>query len=361
MFKKIYYVLICSLITISSFLTAEIEYDIQDIGTLQTHSSQVLALNNQGQILGWYNIDGSNKGKQFFVRDRDGSFHEIEEDYSLIYENIPKEQQSIRIDWRYLTDNGSAYGTFTLPNANPILFTWDQHNGLIKLGRLPGKEISAINNAGQVLIKSVVDSENGKSVKRPVVWQNGQVTKLKGLGGDLGIESEESYGFDMNNNGDVVGQSVIFLSYKNNLYKQTHAVKWVKGKAIDLHPEVPKSSYSSAVAINDIGEVFLNGSRFVKEDNNVIIYPYGISNVKTTNKNYIYDMDKHGFSGVYDKSGNKIIDNWEIANKIFSDVDSIWLTIIGIVSTNDNGEIIAQAMTIYGEEHAMFLTPASPN
>lgn len=52
-----------------------IEYDIQDIGTLQTHSSQAIAINSQGQILGWYNIDGTPAGKRFFVRDPNGSYH----------------------------------------------------------------------------------------------------------------------------------------------------------------------------------------------------------------------------------------------------------------------------------------------
>ena len=31
----------------------------------------------QLQILGWYNIDGSANGKHIFVRDRDGTFHEL--------------------------------------------------------------------------------------------------------------------------------------------------------------------------------------------------------------------------------------------------------------------------------------------
>ena len=51
MFKNLCASICLSLITISSFLSAEIKYDIQDIGTLQTHSSQAIAINNEGKYL----------------------------------------------------------------------------------------------------------------------------------------------------------------------------------------------------------------------------------------------------------------------------------------------------------------------
>jgi hypothetical protein len=39
MFKKLNYLVVFLFVSISSFLVAEVEYDIRDIGTLQTHSS----------------------------------------------------------------------------------------------------------------------------------------------------------------------------------------------------------------------------------------------------------------------------------------------------------------------------------
>src|ERR1700674_5153160 len=195
MLKKLYSSIFLSLIAISSFLSAEIEYDIQDIGTLQTHSSQAIALNNQGQILGWYNIDGSPQGKQYFVRDRDGTFHGIIEDPSIAYPNIPEKFRHIRIDWRYLTDEGVAYGIFTCPsnsvefynntglkNDNPILFMWDHQHGICKLYQLPGKGVVAINNSGQVLLESVISyDKSGNQLKNPAIWENGKLTFLYGL------------------------------------------------------------------------------------------------------------------------------------------------------------------------------------
>lgn len=68
MFKKFLTATILALTVTSGSLLAKIEYEIQDMGTLQTNSSQALAINQQGQILGWYNLDGSAEGKRFFVR-----------------------------------------------------------------------------------------------------------------------------------------------------------------------------------------------------------------------------------------------------------------------------------------------------
>lgn len=329
----------------SSFLAAEIEYDIQDIGTLQTRSSQAIALNNEGAILGWYNIDGSKEGKHFFVRDRAGSFHEI-----------PNKENGVgwEIDWRYLTDDGKAYGTFDGNDNFSVLYRWDQHNGAVKLGNLPAKEISAINNNGQVLIQSVVENENGKLVRRPIIWTNGAITKLNGLEGNIGIASEESYGFDMNNNGEVIGQSIVYLNYKNNLYKQTHATKWVNGKAIDLHKTLPKTDSSTAIALNDLGEVLIknseDGSTYCIDKNGnfrkVANYLTKINNI-----GYIYYEGE-----IVDKENNFITATTFLNPKIQQN-DTIWSKIIHIIKVNDSGEIISKAKTIYGEQHAMFLIP----
>jgi hypothetical protein len=355
MFKKLCSLLVLLFVTISHFSVnacryvpnntqSNIEYDIQDIGTLQTHSSQAIAINNQGQILGWYNIDGSINGKHFFVRDRDGIFHEL----------LNKENGiGCEIDWRYLTDNGKAYGTFEGNATYAVLYVWDQKNGVVKLGNLPGKEIATINNAGQVLIKSIVENENGKSVRRPVIWENGKIIKLRGLEGGFGIESEESYGFGMNNNGEVVGQSVVHIIYKNNLYKQVHATKWSNGQAINIHTNIPKNSESKAIAINDIGDVLISSGHntiyYVRNDGEISVFD-GFQ--KSLNNKYICS-DKH----VCDRNKILITNIMKIRQSIMDNKDSILMGLSKIVNINNDGEIIAQGETLYGEQHAILLTP----
>lgn len=341
MLKKICSLSVLSLIAISSFLCAE--YDIDDIGTLQTHSSQPIAINNQGQILGWYNIDGSATGKHFFVREKKGSFHEL-----------PLRENGVgwEINWRYLTNNGKAYGTFD-GNANfSVLYAWDQKNGVVKLGNLPGKDIVKINDAGQVLIRSIKETEDGRTVIHPIIWKDGIITRLKGLEGDLGIEAEESYGYDMNNRGEVIGQSVAYLVYKNELYKEKHATKWVNGKAIDIHNKVTKRPESIATAINDLGEILIEGM-MIHEDGKLVNIGRGI-HVKTTDTKYLYYH-----SGVFDKFGKELISPGTIVGRISHDLNSIWMGCGEIICVNDIGEAIATGKTIYGEQHIMFLRPVS--
>lgn len=264
-----------SALSLSSFIGA-IEYEIHDIGTLQTPYSQATAINNKGQILGWYYLKTPSE-RHFFVRDPKGSFHEI-----------PGAKDGLPIEWKYLTDDGIAYGIFAKNGDSecPILFKWDQQNGIVNLGELPGG-ISAINNSGQILIRCIKENLNGKTNYYTAIWKDGNLTKLKRLEGDLGIEADSSVGVDMNNSGDVVGYSQVYLSYKNELYKQTHATKWINGQAIDLHNEVPKSAHSSAIAINDLGEIFLSQRRLIRDDGTVIIHPIGSSNAKMTNTRFL--------------------------------------------------------------------------
>lgn len=340
MFKKIFSLTILAVVVISSFLAAEIQYDIQDIGTLQTHSSQAIAINNQGQILGWYNIDGTATGKHFFVRDQDGTFHEIPTKEIASGSNI---------NWRYLTDNGHVFGTYD-GNANfAVLYAWDQHKGIVKLGNLPGKEISAINNAGQVLVNHVEETIKG-AIFRPVIWHNGKVTKLYGLGSDLGIESEESYGYDINNNGDVVGGSRVLLSYKNKLYSQFHATKWINGQAIDLHDLIPKASDSVATTLNDFGDIVVSG--YLLRVDGTCVYHHMYSQSKATKTNYFLNLN-HNYNSFVDRFGQQT----SIYSKQIYDKECIWRSIDNVVGMTDTGEAVATGTTIYGESHAMLLTP----
>jgi uncharacterized membrane protein len=337
MFKKICSFILLSFVTFSSFLAGEVEYEIQDIGTLQTHSSKAIAINNQGQILGWYNIDGTAEAKHFFVSDRARNFNEI-----------LSGESGISIDWRYLLDSGVAYGLYYPDAYSAILYMWNQHDGVVNLGNFPVRSIIAVNDLGQFLISSS-DLEDGKVMIRPAIWQNGQITRLKGLGGDLGIEAEESYGHDINNNGDVVGRSRILLSYKNKLYSQFHATKWSNGQSIDLHDQIPKSTYSMATAINDHGDVLISPGLLFLEDGKVIDVNGGY---KTTNRNYLYRN-----SVVIDRNGKKIIDIDTLREIHRLDKKSIWWGFEHILGLNDSGEIITNGITVWGEEHAMLLTP----
>lgn len=373
MFKKILTTTIFSLFIASTFLTS-VEYEIQDIGTLQTHSSQAIAINNQGQVLGWYNIDGSSDGLHYFLRDKDGTFHEI-----------PKKVFGVGIYWNHLTNNGKIYGIVPfekdkssiippdLSPAMPIgennkyamqvvdhynssLYMYDPNQGAVKIGDLPSNQIVAINDKGQVLIKAVKEARDGKTMCYPIIWDNGNIIKLNRLESEAGIESPINYGLAMNNEGDVVGKSVVYLVYKNKLYPRYHAVKWVDGKAQDIHNLIPKCNDSSAEAINNERNIIINGEQngsFLCYKNSLIdlisSFEYGD---KLTNSNLIFHSNR-----ISDCKNKDIASSNSLCNLIRNDRKSIWNKIKQLNGVNDSGEIIAQGITIYGEQHAILLTP----
>ena len=359
MLKKLILSVCLPLVAMTGFLSA-VEYEIRDIGTLQTRESKAIAINNQGQILGEYNIDGSEQGKHFFVRDRDGTFHEIDE--SIIYKEIPQELKKtarIGIKWRFLADDGKAYGTFDNRFSFDLIM-WDQKNGAVNLGKLPGSDVKAINNRGQVLISSVITTNSeGKQMRNPVIWENGQITKLPGLEGNVGIESDESYGLDMNNNGDVVGQSAVFLNYKNSIYKQIHAVIWANGQVKDLHHFIPKTAKSKAISVNNKGDVLIerdsnssDSMKYILEKDGACMSIHFSTVEKLNDSKLAYTRDwlcKQSTLIFWTADFNKKIPN-----------ESIWLSVFEIVHVNEKNEILAQATTIYGEQHAVLLTPVVP-
>lgn len=346
MFKKICYLIAISFAPILSLLIG-VEYEIHDIGTLQTKSSQVIALNNHGQILGWYNIDGSKEGKYYFVRERNGSFH------------IISPVVGVDVEWRFLTDEGKVYGTNRLYDntSNAILFLWDRDNGVVNLGYLPGRNIVAVNNNDQVLIATVSEIKDGKIVSFPAIWQNSMVTNLKGLQGSLGLESEQSSGIGINNNGDVIGNSKVDIVYKNNLYmKSTHAALWKDGKSVDLHSKFAKTKDSCAAAINDVGDILIMSSTLggLYLDKNGTCLPLPTSFKRMNNLGYLYSQDE-----IYDVKKKEVIANlYHIDNQVKNDLDSKWWSIEPqIIKVNDNGEIIVNGKTIYGEDHGVLLKP----
>lgn len=350
MFKRLCSLSAFILTCASSYLSSTIQYNIHDIDTLQTHSSKAIAINNEGQILGWYNIDGKSSGKHYFLRDKTGEFREIP---------TKTPEDGLEIEWKFLKDNGKAYGIFFANSNIPSLCMWDGQNGFVNLGVMPGKNIMAINNSGQVLIQSVTEHDDEKNiiVIRPVIWQNGKITKLNGLIGDIGIESEESYGLDMNNNGEVVGTSVAYLVYKDKIYKQVHAVKWSQGEATDLHETVPKSASTVASTINDLGDVVVNGYLIRADGKRVSHWLYAYS--KSMSTNYFYSEQYGG--RIIDRDGSEIGIQGLVNSELYNDYNSIWMVCTKVVGINERLEAIADGTTIYGEQHAMFLSPENTN
>ena len=136
-----------------------------------------------------------------------------------------------------------------IPNGKPQAFFW--HAGKMQqLPNLPGGTLcsaQAINNQGAII--GSCDLHNS-STQHGVIWRNGSIEDL----GTLGDEDAPTTALDINNLGQVVGNS----SDDDKL----RAFLWENGKIINLNKLIPPNSgWTLLVAsrINDKGEIIGRG------------------------------------------------------------------------------------------------------
>jgi probable HAF family extracellular repeat protein len=160
-----------------------------------------------------------------------------------------------------INDAGSAVGivqSLSGCTSQAALFAGGTTTILPQLPATNGAIPNAINNAGQIV--GYVPLGNGQET--PLLWFNGSVTALPGVGDAMGI----------NNKGQIVGQ---ILSFNQTEGEIAHAALWTSATAqpLDLNdlidpatPIAPINSAGpplvliSATAINDNGWIVANAS-----------------------------------------------------------------------------------------------------
>lgn len=60
---------------------------------------------------------------------------------------------------------------------------------------------------------------------------------------------------------------------------------------------------------------------------------------------------------VKNRNSELVTSNYVVNNLIMNDLHSIWMQFEKIIGVNENGEIIADGKTVYGEKHAILLVP----
>jgi probable HAF family extracellular repeat protein len=130
-------------------------------------------------------------------------------------------------------------------------FRWTESEGMQDLGSLGGPDAIpfVVNGKGQITgfayTNSIPNSTTGLPTLDPFLWENGSMTDLGGLGGTA---SDLSEGQDMNNRGQVVGNS----NLPGDIY--AHPFIWTKpGPMQDLG--TLGGNYGSATRIDDNGEI----------------------------------------------------------------------------------------------------------
>ncbi len=134
---------------------------------------------------------------------------------------------------------GQIVGSSGIPYDNQFAFMRKDLT-MKNLGVLPGalwSEAKAINSTGTIA---------GSSHAHACIWENDQIIPL----GSLGDGTYVSYGYDINDHGQVVGSSYL----EPNQWEPPHAFLWQNNMMTDLGV-LPNDTASVAYGINNNGQV----------------------------------------------------------------------------------------------------------
>lgn len=196
------------------------------------NSTRATALNNRGQIVG---TSGS------------GMFSAMEERNvrAFVWQNgrmrdLGSQQTGSQYYATGINDMGQVIGT---SYRHPLLWQNGHRTYLPKLIKDPPYtlffcETAGINNRGQ----SVGYSQNSNGETRAVLWQNGHILDLGGVGG------HDAKAVAINDQGQIVGYASTYLS------QHRHAFLWQNGRSFDLKT-LPGDTNSQAASINSTGEI----------------------------------------------------------------------------------------------------------
>ncbi len=201
----------------------------------------------------------------------------------------------------------------------------------------------AINDSRQVTGYSAVQVD-GYSRYRGFVWQNGSITSLGILGGDL-----ESAALDINDKGQIVGYSGS-VTLTNN---PTRAVLWNNGRLTNLG-----GTNSKAYAINNRGQIVgsytRNGAkRAFKWENRTMI---NLGTLRGYNNSEAYDINNKGqvvgYSYRSDSSGLGPYHAFKWDNGILTDLGTLGGDYSIAYSINNAGKVVGSSRTGSGSYHA---------
>jgi len=318
-----------------NFLSA-LEYEIIDLGTLETDRSEARCINDKGQVCGIYTFQGE---QHFFLWDPKKGISCLD---------LPKGVNPIKMNNR-----GQIIGQFNVENTKLHAFFWDPATGFIDIGTLGGERtwVTDINDNGQVVGYS--NTGTGQNERHAYLWENGVMTDLGTLCGDLCLHGTDSGAMGINNDGIIVGFSNYAIMHKGKKLMSAHkAVIWKNGNIQQL--DIPNSEfyhYSQAYAVNNRMQVVYisEGKSYVKDLNkgsDFELHCSGLDRSKITDAGAILNQQWVTLGW----TDNRTCPNPNIKN-------SIWKNAGPHNDVNNAGWVVGVATTIYGEEHAILLRP----
>lgn len=313
-------------LAITRFLSA-IEYEIFDLGTIETDQSYACCLNNKGQIVGSYSFKNE---KHFFLWDPIKGLSCLD---------LPRDALPIKIN-----DRGQIIGQLQSHG-----FFWEEASGILDIGTLGGNwtNVKDINENGQIVGISSNGLEN-----HAFLWEKGEMEDLGALCSELCLHGTSSAALGINNDGLIVGYSNEVIIYKGKkLILPPKAVFWQNGQIQKLKIAGSENyHHSQAITVNDHKQIIyaFEGKSYLRDihSNEVITLPYKLYS------------SAHGYlSKPWMKLNCKDPNLIDYQAPKPNTKNTIWKTFNHCADINNSGWIVGSGTTIYGESHAVLLKP----
>ncbi|WP_299440025.1 DUF3466 family protein [uncultured Rhodospira sp.] len=233
-------------------------------------------INNSGQVVGHHFFESATRPTAFLWDEASGM------------QNLGTLSTGPAAYAMDVNESGDVVGWSDVPDSGDRAFLWKDGHGMQNLGTMDTDSANAdirpvaINNSGQVAGRSTVSGA--------FVWDENN--GMRRLGSLPGGRQYDTFAYDINNNGQIVGAGKTFSEFSHSGLGD-HAFIWDEANGIrDIGNQPEISNWSLAYAINDNGQVVGRAGLYVRREDG------GGTNEKigaflwdeTTGMRYIDDM-----------------------------------------------------------------------
>lgn len=212
-----------------------------------------------------------------------------------------------------LNNQGQLAGNYKDFDGKDRGFIWDPLSGFSDIGTLGGSftRVYDMNDLGQIVGESesdIISLVDGHPEQHAFKWQYGSMIYLGALTGDLGIPGDRSKATGINNNGEIIGSSNSLIAHKRKfLRKNDRAVFWqeyaidsVGGVLLDFVIEEVDPSHKGRSA-----GLSINDNGFViYHKYNSFEYGHYLINLKTKHKIQIKQFVGDGYFAKINNNDN---------------------------------------------------------
>ena len=250
---------------------------------------------------------------------------------------------------RALNDRGQVVGESFTAHGTVHAFLW-RNGRMTDLGTLGGLDsfASGVNDRGQV----VGSSSTANGTQHAFLWEDGKMIDL----GTLGARFTSSTATAINDQGQIVGTS--YLAKVTQTGQQGHAFLWQNGKMSDLGTLGAGYATSEAAALNASGEIVgvsrsaTGPARPVLWKNGRVLPLYRGSSYGTA----VAINDRGQVIGARVPPGGTVVHAFVSANGRLSDLGTLGGAESDASAVNARNQIVGVSQTRRGARHAVLWT-----